>query len=475
METALHPGARSRPAGDHPNRPGDRRPLRRGSSLRAWVALAITLFTFGTSQANDKVRYFLHWIKRTDVGSPGPRYGHAMAYDSKRSVTVFFGGEFSEVGGQPEYFNDTWEYDGVSWKPIVIEGPSPSPRARHAMCFDSWHYQVMLFGGKGDGGASNELWAYESTGPQRGRWTLQKPPAGGVFPWPLSATAAAFDTTRGLVYVAGGTPDPSVSEFPYTKLVWTWDTTLRRWEQSLQSVGFGAGSHGAGLTEHSMLFDEKRKRALVFGGFGPFGLYIQANHRVWCVTGQVGIEPGSLSGYVAGASVYDSFHDVYIEYGGLDFPPGQMREGEGEPGTERVLYPQFARYNESYDPNQILVDVWNGFPPLEPEPRSQVAMVYDSKRAATVLFGGVGGARFGDTWEFVTFDLHQVWLDFANQGYRLGTLEAPLNELREATELVLTNGTVHIRGGFTPETGILNKPMKLTAYDGPAVLGRKAP
>lgn len=448
--------------------------------LRQWLLKILSVFILASwadwspVHALYELRYALYWVKRTDVGSPGPRYGHAMAYDSKRGVTVFFGGEFSEIGGEPEYYGDTWEYDGVSWKPIVIEGQSPGPRSRHAMCFDSWHNQVMLFGGKGEGGVSNELWAYESTGPQRGRWTLQKPPAGGVFPMALWATAMAFNDTTGLIHVAGGTPDPEVSEFPYTKYAWTWDTTRFRWEQDFRTIGFGAAGRGSGLTSHTMIFDEKRKWVLAFGGYGPFGLFIQPNHKVWHMSSDEGTELGSLSGFVDGATVYNSRHDIYFEFGGLDFDKDHLEEGEGRPGIENVLYPQFRYFNQGYDPKQVWVWMENGYPAYRPEPRTQLAMVYDTKRDVTVLFGGVGGARYGDTWELLTWDLQDVWLDYTNTGYVLGTALAPYNRLVDAVGMVRTNGVVHIRGGASKDGAVLTKPMKLTAYDGPVILGAQS-
>src|SRR5689334_12080019 len=139
--------------------------------LRLAAALAIFLRARTLHAALlTNLNYQLFWQQRTDVGSPGPRYGHALAYDSDRGVTVFFGGEYSEMGGDPEYFNDTWEYDGASWKKIAIDGPAPDPRARHAMCYDNTLRQVILFGGYGNGNFMNDVWDYENTGAQRGRW-----------------------------------------------------------------------------------------------------------------------------------------------------------------------------------------------------------------------------------------------------------------------------------------------------------------
>jgi len=67
-----------------------------------------------------------------------------MAYDSARGVTVLFGGN----DGSYPYYNykgDTWEWDGTTWTPRSLTGPSP--RAGHAMAYDDARGVTMLFGG----------------------------------------------------------------------------------------------------------------------------------------------------------------------------------------------------------------------------------------------------------------------------------------------------------------------------------------
>lgn len=55
-----------------------------------------------------------HWTHRQDIG-PGPRWGHAMAFDSARRNIVLFGGLpiFGAIGDaklQPKLLGDTWEH-----------------------------------------------------------------------------------------------------------------------------------------------------------------------------------------------------------------------------------------------------------------------------------------------------------------------------------------------------------------------------
>lgn len=52
-----------------------------------------------------------NWQLERPHKSPPARYGHAMAYDESRGVTVLFGG----MGENGTTLNDTWEYDGVTW------------------------------------------------------------------------------------------------------------------------------------------------------------------------------------------------------------------------------------------------------------------------------------------------------------------------------------------------------------------------
>jgi len=73
---------------------------------------------------------------------PGPRDHHAMVYDSARDRIVLHGGSVviskytaesgsNQVNGSTVWYEDTWEFDGVSWK--VLPGKGPGTRAHHCM------------------------------------------------------------------------------------------------------------------------------------------------------------------------------------------------------------------------------------------------------------------------------------------------------------------------------------------------------
>jgi hypothetical protein len=55
------------------------------------------------------------WTRHMITG-PSARFGHGMAYDSARAVTVLCGGVAGET--------DTWEWDGATWTQRMIIGPS---------------------------------------------------------------------------------------------------------------------------------------------------------------------------------------------------------------------------------------------------------------------------------------------------------------------------------------------------------------
>src|ERR1043166_4143345 len=63
--------------------------------------------------------------------TPGatPRANHAMAFDSGRGVTVLFGGNDAGV------LSDTCEWNGTSW--TQRNTPAPTAREWHAMAYDS--------------------------------------------------------------------------------------------------------------------------------------------------------------------------------------------------------------------------------------------------------------------------------------------------------------------------------------------------
>ena len=100
------------------------------------------------------------WAQVADAG-PSPRYDVAMAYDAVRGVVVLHGG-FGACGTEGfSCCNDTWEWNGVAWRPI--DGPGPGPRHSANLSFDPQTRTLLLFGGDpcGEGSPNRSLWRFD--------------------------------------------------------------------------------------------------------------------------------------------------------------------------------------------------------------------------------------------------------------------------------------------------------------------------
>jgi len=80
-----------------------------------------------------------------------------MAYDSARGVTVLFGG----ARGTGSYLGDTWEWDGTTWTPRSLTGPSP--RDSHMLSYDSARGVTMLFGGSAISDLKGDTWEFANS------------------------------------------------------------------------------------------------------------------------------------------------------------------------------------------------------------------------------------------------------------------------------------------------------------------------
>jgi N-acetylneuraminic acid mutarotase len=89
---------------------------------------------------------------------PAERSGYAMVHNGKAGVMILFGGTNTY-----ESFNDTWVYDPATdrWTELAPEGVVPSPRAFHAMVYDSKTSQVIMFGGYDGYQYLNDTWSYD--------------------------------------------------------------------------------------------------------------------------------------------------------------------------------------------------------------------------------------------------------------------------------------------------------------------------
>lgn len=297
------------------------------------------------------------WTIRTD-GVVAGRAHHAMAYDSVRNVTIVFGGVSFNDGGTLMR-GDTWEWNGSSWSPRFISGPSN--RWTSAMAFDEARGVTVLFAGRTAANGSfqfdNETWMLNASG-----WSVHGPQSRG-------GCAMVFDEARSLTTLFGGT-----GVGPYYTLrtgTWVWDGNA--WTQRT-AIG-PPGRYG-----HAMTYDSGRSVAVLFGGNASTSTRYtdtwEWNGTTWTPR-QV---TGPSAGYQAAMS-YDSARGVVVLFGGLN---GNIRSGE------------------TWEWDGV---AWRQRSATGPPPRYWHSMAYDSRRGVTVLFGGLVfqdsvDRDGGDTWEW---------------------------------------------------------------------------
>ncbi len=155
-----------------------------------------------------------------DTSQPGPaaRYDHAMAWDSARGHGVLFGGYDY---GSDRYFDDTWVYDGASWAQTTLGGAAPLARKQHAMCYDARRGVVVLFGGVVSNAFNSntrylgDTWEFDGA-------SWREVIIAGPTPDPR-VTDIAYDTARGVVVLVGGANATSFHRdiWEYDGVAWT--------------------------------------------------------------------------------------------------------------------------------------------------------------------------------------------------------------------------------------------------------------
>ncbi|MDP6928990.1 MAG: kelch repeat-containing protein [Planctomycetota bacterium] len=197
--------------------------------------LAVTLAAQGT------------WIRRYSDPSPSSRYGHAMAFDSHRQVTVLFGGS----AGPGALLRDTWEWDGRSWSRRVVAGTLPTARAFHCLAYDAHRKVVVLYGGATANGRPQHMDTWEWDGKA---WTKKSTGSGPLSPTAMSGAAMVYDPVSRQMILFGGRSRTVLA----TNETWAWSGS--RWTRLKTPSGPSA------RTDFAMTFDRLRQVVMLFGG-----------------------------------------------------------------------------------------------------------------------------------------------------------------------------------------------------------------
>ncbi|MEZ4367689.1 MAG: kelch repeat-containing protein [Kofleriaceae bacterium] len=201
----------------------------------------------GTGSDTWQVEYPL-WTEGV-VAKPTPRAFHAMAYDSARGEVVLFGGTPNNT------FNtvlaDTWIWDGVRWSQRT-PATSPPGRMLPAMAYDPARAEIVMFGGYlGTTLTTNDTWTWDGvTWSQRAPAT--SPPARG-------GAAMAFHAATGVTVLHGGAAD--VSAGSALADTWRWDGTT--WTDAAPATSPSARSL------HTLAALPAASALVLFGGRSP--------------------------------------------------------------------------------------------------------------------------------------------------------------------------------------------------------------
>ena len=265
------------------------------------------------------------WSPRPSHPNPTPRASHAMTYDSARGRVVLFGGQ--DAANQ---LGETWEWDGTTWSLMSTTGPTP--RSYHCMAYDSGRQRVLMFGG----GFTNywgpfylnDTWEWDGTS-----WT-QVATSG---PSPRWYSAMSYDAARQRTVLFGGrTAGGNAGD------TWEWDGTSWRMVQA---------SGPAPRSQHSMAYDPTRQ-TLMFGS----GDLLSWDGNAWT---QIGYGPVLF----LQAMCWDADRDRLVVMGG----------GSGSSTSSQTIE-------------------WNGTSWLQqadaPNPYGSHAMAYHQGTGEAVHFGG---------------------------------------------------------------------------------------
>jgi hypothetical protein len=131
-------------------------------------------------------------VSLSPPNAPSMRFGHAMVFDASRGKIVLFGGYDGT-----SHFQDTWEYDGVSWNRLSITGTPPSARDGHAMAYDAARQKVVLFGGRVNATRFQDTWELSGN-----TWTQVA--TAGTPPAARDGHTMVFDSASGKTVLFGG-------------------------------------------------------------------------------------------------------------------------------------------------------------------------------------------------------------------------------------------------------------------------------
>ncbi|MGE5183617.1 MAG: DUF4215 domain-containing protein [Acidobacteriota bacterium] len=277
----------------------------------------------------------------TPGDAPTARDSEVLVYDGGRQRIVMFGGRSGSSS-----LDDTWEWDGVSWK-VLIPTHTPSPRYDAGAAYDAIRHRVVVFGGTTTSGVVNDTWEWDGVD-----W---KPFSPATSPTARAGAAMSFDANRGHVILFGGTDGTTANQE-------TWEWTGTTWNPLAPATKPGA-RYGA-----RMAFDSAATHDYVVMVGGSSG-----DTHTWTFDGTNWTDKGSTSGPSTGADANAMAFDANL--GAL------------------VLWGGVASATYTWSGT-----AWTSNTSATPTARTNIVATYDAIRKQVMVFGGNSGGPLSDTW-----------------------------------------------------------------------------
>jgi len=323
------------------------------------VCLALLASGCGTSYSSQDFAFLrdtwlwdgTDWTQASHSSSPPPRVEAAVADDPATGQVVLFGGRAYDNG---PFFNDTWTFDGEAWTKRQPKH-SPEPRSMATIAFDSVLKELILVGGF--------VWKQDYVGDLTNVWAWDGNDWNQLGDAPNGMDFFTFYQTNQLAF------DPSSDEMLGVSGTNTWSWNRQSWQPDTAPADW---------TRLELLYDDN-KLGLLTG----IAEYTTANgNQTYMVVARV---RGSwkvlhdlpmsqdLPGWLADAGMaYDSVRGQVVVF---------TIACADNPVSETLLYNGTT---------------WStAFPNHRPPNRYGTYMVFDSRRSAVVLFGGVSEPTAG--------------------------------------------------------------------------------
>lgn len=237
-----------------------------------------------------------HWYVVETTIFPPARYGHGMAYDFKRNVTVMYGG----VASRTELHSDTWEFDGMVWQPCTGCIESPGGREFPIMVPSPTHEGVLLAVGT----ARDDTWHFDG-----GDWKLLPV----IIPSPIRYSLlaeAVYDSNKQVVVLQSGLAINGSETFVLNNGKFEFVATR---------------GDTVDLFEFGLTYDSMRHRVVLFGGWRCRAVeeddcLKNPQHGTWEFDGEdwYVVEPRqSPPARYGHAMAYDESRGVTVLFGGM--------------------------------------------------------------------------------------------------------------------------------------------------------------